>query len=490
MAAMIRRLLPPLLLLLAAPAWTAPEGGFWQRDLQAAQAEARRQGRPLFLYFDAAWCSWCHRYERDTLRDPAVRRALRRRTVPVRIDWDARPDLVHRFGGRGLPFNVLLAPDGQVLRTFTGILAPADLIALLRQPTADQSGQASGRGHRPEGLGADAYRAFRDAFLDHLDRLYDPALGTLAGRFATGTGLKRPQPRTWLWLADAGLWPERRQRAARADAERLLDPLDGGFFYYVDPHRPDSHLETAKLLEPNAWLTAWLAETPGRPRLAAQSGWFFLSGVLRGPDGGFRRAQLADADYYALAAGERLKRPSPPVQRLRLAGANAEAALALLRAGPSLGRPEPAAAARAAVDFVLGRMWRGGQLFHALGPEGLTGPDLPGDLFRVLVAGDAVQEAFPQDQRGRRLARVADNAAAWIGERMTASSPSVRTELAGWIARGCGLRMRYPQLPAGCQAWALRRLTLAAETRPDWLVPGLRAWQQRLEQSPSIDSPK
>jgi hypothetical protein len=478
--AAVRLLLGVLLLTLAAPAWPAAER-LWHRDLATAQAEARRLDKPVFVYFDAAWCSWCHRYERQTLQTPEVRRALRRHAVPVRIDWDARADLVHRFGGRGLPFNVLLAPDGQVVRTFTGILAPDDLIALLRRPAAGEDEPAAPI-QRPQSLDAAAYRAFRDAFLAHLDRLYDPALGTLAGRFATGTGLKRPQPRTWLWLADNGLWPERRRRAARADAGRLLDRLDGGFFYYVDPHRPDSHLETAKLLEPNAWLAAWLADTPGQPRLAAQSGWFFLNGVLRAPAGGFWRAQVADADYYAQPVAQRLRRAPPPVQRLKLAGANAEAALALVRVGRRLDRPQAAAAARGALDFVLARMWRAGRLHRTWRPSGPAGPELPGDLLRVLVAGAAVQAAAPDPQRATRLGRVADKAAAWLAGRMAVSPPpSLRPELAGWAARACGLRARYPQLPDGCQGWALRRLALAAETRPDWLVPGLRAWRQRLD---------
>lgn len=467
-----------LALSLGGPAGAAD---LWRQDLAAARAEARRSGQPLFLYFDAAWCSWCHRYERQTLSDPGVRRVLAERTVPVRIDWDARPDLVNRYGGRGLPFNVLLAPDGRVLRRFTGILAPADLIALLERPGPSPAAEREGDRLRPRSLDAAAFRDFRAAFLDHLGRLYDPALGTLAGRFATGAGLKRPQPRTWLWLETAGLWPRRRQRAAGVDAGRLLDRLDGGFFYYVDPHRPDGHRETAKLLETNAWLTAWLAGEGGLPRLAAQSGWFFLRGTLWDPRGGFWRARIADADYYALPVAERLRATPPPVQRVKLAGANAGAARALLRGADRLGRPELAAAAARTLDFVLEVMRRNGRLYHRLQDGRLDVPGLPADRFRVLAAGAELQDRRPDPDRARRLRQVARQAARWLAERMEGEGAALRPELAGLVAEACGRRDHYPGLPRGCRDWALRRLTLGPETRPDWLIPGLRAWRQRLD---------
>lgn len=470
----------------AGPDW---EAAGWHGDWAAARAEARSSGRPLFLYFDAAWCSWCRRYERETLSRPRVQRILRRETVPVRLDWDARSDLVSRYGGRGLPFNVLLAPDGAVLRTFTGILAPEDLFALVRRIPAE--GRAVDRpGRRPDpSLDRAAYRDFRQAFLDHLERLYDPALGTLAGRYATGRGLKRAQPRTWLWLMERPDWRERAARAARRERERLLDAVDGGFFYYVDPHRDAAHRETAKLAEHNAWMAAWLARAgtqfgEGESRWAALSGWFFLAEILRDrATGGFWRAQVADGAYYALEPARRLEEAAPPVDRILRSDVNAEVAQALLRVAESLGRPAAAAQGTAALDFVLRAMLRGDRLHHSR-RDGQWGPsNLPGDLLRVLVAGHAVQRREADAGRGRRLAVVAERAAAWL-RRAMAEDTVPRPELAALAARACGLRERYPALPDGCQEWALRRLALRPETRPDWLIPGLRAWEARLAESP------
>ena len=78
---------------------------------------------------------------------------------------------------------------------------------------------------------------------------------------------------------------------------------------------------------------------------------------------------------------------------------------------------------------------------------------------------------------------VAGLAAQWLRPRMAEGNEGnpPRTEVVALAARVCSRRERYPALPEGCRDWALRRLALRPETRPDWLIPGLRAWQARLE---------
>ena len=253
----------------------------------------------------------------------------------------------------------------------------------------------------------------------------------------------------------------------------------------MDPHRPDAHRETAKLLEHNAWMVAWLAgAAERRPRLAAWSGWVFLRHVLWDQaEGGFWRAQVADSDYYSRTPARRLPLPTPPVDRAKLADANAQAALALLEAADRLEQPAMAAYGRRALDFVLAELLHDGHLYHIRKAGKRSVADLPADLFWVLRAGDAVQTRAPEADRGERLAVVAELAADWLRRRMgegKAGNPP-RTEVMALAASVCRLRERYPALPQGCRGWALRRLALRPETRPDWLIPGLRAWQARLE---------
>ncbi|MDX2065346.1 MAG: thioredoxin family protein [Fimbriimonadaceae bacterium] len=100
---------------------TAPE------VVNRALALAKRENRPVFLYFRASWCGWCKRTDR-LLKDPALAPAFRRSYVIQPIVVRERPDRAYeendgwanvmlRYRGRAdqdVPYYVVLRPDGQV----------------------------------------------------------------------------------------------------------------------------------------------------------------------------------------------------------------------------------------------------------------------------------------------------------------------------------------------------------------------------------------
>lgn len=98
----------------------------WYENYELALEESRRSNRPVLVYFDAIWCSWCQQYKREVLDKPQVKLFIHRYYSPVVVDFDARPDLFNHFGGRGLPFTVFLSPDGNVVNRFVGILSVKD----------------------------------------------------------------------------------------------------------------------------------------------------------------------------------------------------------------------------------------------------------------------------------------------------------------------------------------------------------------------------
>lgn len=454
----------------------------WIEDFEIALDTARRSGKPVFVYFDAPWCSWCQQYRRDTLDKPEVRQVLARDYVPVVVNFDARPELMQRYGGKGLPFTVLLSPQAQVRNRFVGVMTPTDLIDLLARfrtgaaapPPAFEAGHVV----RVESLDRRGYDAFRRAFLAHLESLYDARAGTLIGRFETGATLKRPSPLSWIYLMDHGLWPERVPRAAAVERERLHDPLDGGFFNFLDPSRPGGeYLESSKILEGNAWLAAWMTRAGkenAAARAAARSGWFYLRDVLWDKErGGFWQAQVADEGYYRLPRAERRQRTPPALDRIKRADTNAQAALALLRMGQALKDSRMIDFAARTLDFVLVTMVREDALYHAWREGGLTGPGLPQDLFWVLAAGAELERERPDAKRRAVLDRLRIEAARWLAQRMRANEilPVEFAGLIAWVARD-----EAGPFPPGARDWALRQLRIEAETAPDELVMGLRAW--------------
>ena len=462
----------------------------WVTEWDAGMKRARAAGKPAFVYFDAGWCSWCQQYKRDVLDTSRVRAVLARDFIRVAVDFDARPDLMRRYGGKGLPFTLVLSPDGSVLGQFVGVIPAEDLVNLLatlvrrsgRQPElAREPGEVL---HQPAALDRKSYAAFRAAYLRHLDSLYDPARETISGQFESGVTYRRTSLLTWVYLMDHGLWKERVQRAAQADRKRLWDPVGKGYFNFVDSTRAD-YLESSKLLEINAWMAVRQAQAGVRDPRARQNAieaWDYLRTVLWDKaHGGFFQSQLADNAYYALPLPERLRKKAPPVDRAKRTDTNAQVVWALLHLSRFDGRKEVLDHAALTMDFLLREMWRDGRLYHLWRDGRLFSPDLPHSWFWVLAAGAELEQVRPDRSRRERLAAISVVAGRWLEQRMR-DVPAARidNELAGLIARTAGRRDLYPRLPAGAREWALSQLRIETETPPDELVIGLWAWEVTL----------
>ncbi|MDW8324160.1 MAG: thioredoxin family protein [Burkholderiales bacterium] len=346
-----RRLIGMLMLL----AWAAmvrgdyPAGSriAWLTDLQQGLAQARRLERPLFVYFHAQWCTWCRSYQSDTLEQPAVAGLINQRYVPVLVHADRRRDLFQRYGGRGLPFTVVLERSGALRLRFTGQLAPDTLLdVLLRPPQGPVAAQAAV-------LDPAAYDAW-------LEELYDPASRRFLNASHYGGTGKRWQPLSLIYLLEQAHWRPRLPGIYAALLEDLEDPVEGGFYFFADLTREDlaSPLETSKVLSYNALVIWSLLEGYARlgdERLAqaARRALAWLEQRLwDAREGGFYAAQASDAAYHALDAAGRRRAVRPPLERVKYADANAQAALVFARAAAVLGEPRYRARAGQTLDFL------------------------------------------------------------------------------------------------------------------------------------------
>jgi uncharacterized protein len=85
----------------------------------AAFAEAKRTGKPVFLSVGYATCHWCHVMERESFEDEEIARVLNERFVPIKVDREERPDVDAIYmtavqlltGGGGWPMSVWLTPE-------------------------------------------------------------------------------------------------------------------------------------------------------------------------------------------------------------------------------------------------------------------------------------------------------------------------------------------------------------------------------------------
>lgn len=80
---------------------------------------AKRQQKPMLVFFTAQWCTYCHQMEADAFVQEAVVN-LSHQFVCVLVDADAEPDICRDFRIKGYPTVQFLSAHGVPLNRVTG----------------------------------------------------------------------------------------------------------------------------------------------------------------------------------------------------------------------------------------------------------------------------------------------------------------------------------------------------------------------------------
>jgi uncharacterized protein YyaL (SSP411 family) len=357
-------------------------------------------GRPVFFVLTVNWNRAAQRLSDDTLADPELLRAINRGYVSVKVNADLRPDIRERYQTGAWPMVAFLLPNGKpmlsqaqdlsVARPITTTAVDAEKMLFLvnegrvywdkwSRLLLDVGDYWVGREaeNRPTQGPADLETSDLVArwLLANADRagggfgavpkFVVPAVDEYAAlRQARGRGELREHTQTTLELLVASA---------------LYDPIEGGVHRLASaPSFRGIHYE--KMLGGNAALVRELtfslreAHSPElRAALSSTAG--FIVNVLGRAEGGLWLAQLADSTspdgggYWRAEPGQR--GDPPPVDRIVLAGANALAGAALLRAGLLLEDEELARSGRAVVAFVHEQAYHPGRgVIHSIEPIG------------------------------------------------------------------------------------------------------------------------
>ncbi|MGB0712817.1 MAG: thioredoxin domain-containing protein [Gammaproteobacteria bacterium] len=284
----------------------------WREWGEAAIAEARSSGKPIYVSVGYFSCHWCHVMHRESYNDAAIAALLNSEFIPIKVDRELRPaldaaliDYVERSQGvAGWPLNVFLTPDGYPLygliyqppENFKRILEaiagewkakPGELGEAARQAYADPGPVTPRRVQVGDGVGALA-RGFVDQALRAAD--------VMAGGFGNQNKFPSvPQLRALLALHGADGRDDARGVLEYAlfmmASQGLRDHLLGGFFRYtVDPSWQIPHFE--KMLYDNAQLASLYLDAAdsldrdGLRKVAWQTLDFMLK-HMRADNGGF-----------------------------------------------------------------------------------------------------------------------------------------------------------------------------------------------------------
>ncbi len=294
----------------------------WRPWDDAALAEAKASGRPIFLSVGYSTCHWCHVMERESFESAEIAAILNAGYVPIKVDREERPDVdalymeyVQAATGRGgWPMSVLLTPD---LRPFWGgtYLPRNEFGRLLTQVGALWKDDRD----RITTAGAEALRMLsspgeaaepdpdRTRMRRHIEAgasAFTSGYDRVHGGF--GGAPKFPRPATLGFLLRAGRLfnapplTEMTVATLRAMADGgMHDQLGGGFHRYsVDERWHVPHFE--KMLYDQAQLVASYVEAfqitrDARLDETARDVCEYVLRDLTAPDGGFRSAEDADS---------------------------------------------------------------------------------------------------------------------------------------------------------------------------------------------------
>ncbi len=81
--------------------------------------EARRQNKPLLLFFTAQWCHYCHQMADEALTNDQVV-SLSERFVCVLVDADTAAEVCRQFHVSRFPTIQFVSPQGMVLNRLEG----------------------------------------------------------------------------------------------------------------------------------------------------------------------------------------------------------------------------------------------------------------------------------------------------------------------------------------------------------------------------------
>ncbi|KPF49817.1 protein-disulfide reductase [beta proteobacterium AAP121] len=111
---------------------TASSSDGWQPWSPELFAQARAEGKPVFVDFTAAWCVTCQFNKRGTLANSEVVQAFEERQVlRLRADWTRRDPAITaeltRLGRSGVPVYALYAPGAAGPQLLSEILSVAEV---------------------------------------------------------------------------------------------------------------------------------------------------------------------------------------------------------------------------------------------------------------------------------------------------------------------------------------------------------------------------
>ena len=88
--------------------------------------------KKIYIHFWAEWCGFCRQMEKQTFANPAVATQLRKNFFLIKVNTDKDQRVADAFKVRGLPTNLFLAEDGELIVRREGYIPPKLFMRVLK----------------------------------------------------------------------------------------------------------------------------------------------------------------------------------------------------------------------------------------------------------------------------------------------------------------------------------------------------------------------
>lgn len=92
----------------------------WHTDLESAHQASLKSNKPVYIVFDASWCTYCRKLEQETLSDPRMSRYLNQAFEPVHLDFDKDREIADILQVKSIPCTVVLSSEADLLARQVG----------------------------------------------------------------------------------------------------------------------------------------------------------------------------------------------------------------------------------------------------------------------------------------------------------------------------------------------------------------------------------
>ncbi|MEK7314753.1 MAG: DUF255 domain-containing protein [Candidatus Eisenbacteria bacterium] len=414
----------------------------WSRD---AFDEAKARHKLVLLDITATWCHWCRVMAEESYTDSAVIAEINANFIPIRVDYDLRPDIGDRYLTNGWPTTGILSANGHLLLAKT-YLPPGPLRDFMKEAVrfyrvnrqqvdrkVAESEKAVARTWEPDSLLPPSLSE---------EEYIERNIAALRDSEDKENGGFGAAPKTAHWdaisfllrAADARRDDDLRALAVRATAAALAlqDSVDGGFFRFAmepDWTKPrferlldeqakalsiltrvyratgeerfkSAAIRTAQFVERNLYVPA-VFHTPEAKRARWRQS--------IAPDLLLRDGRWMDGEvYFRLSRDARKRQGTPKTSNLVTTDACSRMASALLAFSTE---PNASFAGRGLLGSLIGSMSRGDDSYYHAETGG--GRAAPGILADQAALGNAMLDAYPLYGEATLLAR-ADSLAAWM----------------------------------------------------------------------------